>query len=51
MYDAVTARDHPLLQGAFLLVTVGIVAANALADLTYPLLDPRVGRASEGAAS
>lgn len=51
MYDAVTARDHPLLQGAFLLVTVGIVAANAVADLTYPLLDPRVGRASEGAAS
>jgi peptide/nickel transport system permease protein len=42
VFDAVTARDHPLLQGAFLLVTLGIVAANALADLTYPLLDPRV---------
>jgi peptide/nickel transport system permease protein len=42
IFDAVTARDHPLLQGAFLLVTLGIVAANALADLTYPLLDPRV---------
>ncbi|OZM78930.1 ABC transporter permease [Pseudonocardia sp. MH-G8] len=45
IFDAVTARDHPLLQGAFLLVTLGIVAANALADLTYPLLDPRVRRA------
>ena len=44
IFDAVTARDHPLLQGAFLLVTLGIVAANALADLTYPLLDPRVRR-------
>ncbi|MEZ5154097.1 ABC transporter permease [Rhodococcus zopfii] len=43
-YDAVTARDYPLLQGAFLLATVGIVAANLLADLTYPLLDPRVRR-------
>jgi peptide/nickel transport system permease protein len=42
IFDAVTARDHPLLQGAFLLVTLGIVVANALADLTYPLLDPRV---------
>ena len=41
-YDAVTARDYPLLQGAFLLATLGIVAANLLADLTYPLLDPRV---------
>jgi peptide/nickel transport system permease protein len=42
IFDAVTARDHPLLQGAFLLVTLGIVGANALADLIYPLLDPRV---------
>jgi peptide/nickel transport system permease protein len=51
VFDAVTARDHPLLQGAFLLVTVGVVAANVLADLTYPLLDPRVRRAPDGAAS
>jgi peptide/nickel transport system permease protein len=50
IFDAVTARDHPLLQGAFLLVTVGIVAANALADLTYPLLDPRVRPARAAAA-
>ncbi|MDV3125045.1 ABC transporter permease [Mycobacterium sp. 21AC1] len=44
IYDAVTARDYPLLQGAFLFATVGIVAANVVADLTYPLLDPRVRR-------
>lgn len=44
-YDAVTTRDYPLLQGAFLLATLGIVAANILADLTYPLIDPRVRRA------
>jgi peptide/nickel transport system permease protein len=44
IYDAVIARDYPLLQGAFLLTTVGIVGANLLADLTYPLLDPRVRR-------
>jgi peptide/nickel transport system permease protein len=42
IYEGVLARDYPLLQGAFLLVTVGVVAANLLADLTYPLLDPRV---------
>ena len=42
IFEAVTVRDYPLLQGAFLLVTVGIIAANLLADLTYPLLDPRV---------
>lgn len=44
IYEAVLARDYPLLQGAFLLVTVGVIVANLLADLTYPLLDPRVRR-------
>ncbi len=42
--------DHPLLQGAFLLVTLGVVAANIAADLLYPLLDPRVRRAPTAAA-
>jgi peptide/nickel transport system permease protein len=44
VYEGVLARDYPLLQGAFLFVTLGVVAANLLADLTYPLLDPRVRR-------
>ena len=44
IYDAVLARDYPLLQGAFLLITVSVVVANLLADLLYPLLDPRVAR-------
>lgn len=44
VYQATLARDYPLLRGAFLLLTVGVVAANLLADLTYPLLDPRVRR-------
>ncbi|CAN5637352.1 ABC transporter permease [soil metagenome] len=44
IYHGVVARDYPLLQGAFLLVTIGVVSANLLADLTYPLLDPRVRR-------
>lgn len=42
IFGAVTARDYPLLQGGFLIITLGIVAANLFADLTYPLLDPRV---------
>lgn len=42
IYEGVLARDYPLLQGAFLLVTIGVVSINLLADLTYPLLDPRV---------
>lgn len=42
--DAVAARDYPLLQGALLLVVVGTVGANILADATYHLVDPRVRR-------
>jgi peptide/nickel transport system permease protein len=40
--DALEARDYPLLQGIFLLLSVGIVFANLAADLIYGLLDPRV---------
>jgi peptide/nickel transport system permease protein len=50
-FDAVTTRDYPLLQGAFLLATVGIVAANLLADLAYPLIDPRLRRQQRAAAA
>ncbi len=42
MYDALTARDYPLLQGIFLMITVCVIIANLLADLTYGYLDPRV---------
>lgn len=44
VYDAVVSRDYPLLQGAFLVITIGVVAANALAEFLYPRLDPRVRR-------
>lgn len=40
-FDAISARDYPLMQGTFLVLTVMVVLMNALADLTYPLLDPR----------
>ena len=50
LFEAAVARDYPLLRGVFLLVTVGVVGANLLADLTYPLLDPRVRRSAGGAA-
>jgi peptide/nickel transport system permease protein len=44
MYEAVLARDYPLLQGGFLLITLSVLVFNVLADLIYPLLDPRVVR-------
>jgi peptide/nickel transport system permease protein len=44
IYEAVIARDYPLLQGAFLVVTLAVLVANVLADATYPMLDPRIRR-------
>jgi peptide/nickel transport system permease protein len=40
--QALDARDYPLLQGIFLLISVSVVVANLVADLVYGLLDPRV---------
>jgi peptide/nickel transport system permease protein len=44
IYESVLARDYPVLQGAFLLLAVGVLACNFVADLLYPLLDPRLRR-------
>jgi peptide/nickel transport system permease protein len=40
--DALAARDYPVLQGVFLLLSVSVVLANFVADLLYGALDPRV---------
>jgi ABC-type dipeptide/oligopeptide/nickel transport system permease component len=42
VYDAVLARDYPMLQGAFLILTISVVFFNLLADLLYFKLDPRI---------
>jgi peptide/nickel transport system permease protein len=41
-YEAVFARDYPVLQGSFLILTIAVVFANYVADLLYFRLDPRV---------
>jgi len=40
--DAVSQRDYPVLQGAFLLLAISVIAANLVAELLYLRLDPRV---------
>jgi len=42
VYDSVLARDYPMLQGAFLVLTVSVVFFNLVADLLYFKLDPRI---------
>jgi len=41
VFDAVSGRDYPVMQAAFLVFTAAVLAANLLADLLYPLIDPR----------
>ena len=41
LYESVIARDFPMMQGVFLIITLGIIITNILADLTYPLIDPQ----------
>jgi peptide/nickel transport system permease protein len=40
--EALEARDFPVLQGIFLLLSISVVVANLIADLLYGRLDPRV---------
>lgn len=42
MLRAVHARDYPLMMGAFTIITIAVVIALLIADLTYSFLDPRV---------
>jgi peptide/nickel transport system permease protein len=40
--DALAARDYPVLQGCFLILSITVVFANLAADFLYGALDPRV---------
>lgn len=42
MFQSIGNRDLPLMMGCFLLITVTVVTAIYIADLTYGKLDPRV---------
>jgi ABC-type dipeptide/oligopeptide/nickel transport system permease component len=42
VYEAVLQRDYPMLQGAFLVLTISVVFFNLVADLLYFKLDPRI---------
>jgi peptide/nickel transport system permease protein len=41
LLQALGAKDYPLMQGIFLIITIAVLVANLLADIAYLLLDPR----------
>jgi peptide/nickel transport system permease protein len=41
-FNAINDKDFPVLQGTFLVFSVGVILANLIADCLYFFLDPRV---------
>jgi peptide/nickel transport system permease protein len=48
--EAIKASDLFLLQGIFLFIVIGVLAANFIIDIVYVLVDPRT-RVGMGGAS
>ncbi|QSO50716.1 ABC transporter permease [Alicyclobacillus curvatus] len=44
LVTSIGVRDYPLMSGAFLLITVGVIIANIVTDLLYSVIDPRIRR-------
>lgn len=42
LMESINARDYPVLQGIFLIITISVVMALFIADLLYSRLDPRI---------
>lgn len=42
LYDAITARDYPIIQAFTVVIAVGYVFVNLLVDLSYVFIDPRI---------
>ncbi len=45
-YESILRRDYPLLLGILLISAVVVVVVNILTDLSYRLIDPRIGAGS-----
>ncbi|HEY9011235.1 MAG TPA: ABC transporter permease [Devosia sp.] len=45
LYQAILARDYPVIQGQLLIMTAAMLVANFVVDLSYVLLDPRLKKA------
>ena len=42
LYEAITARDFPIIQGFTVAIALGYIAVNLVVDLSYAFLDPRI---------
>jgi peptide/nickel transport system permease protein len=42
LFEGITGRDFPIIQGFVLVIAIGYVSINLLVDLSYSFLDPRI---------
>ncbi|HZD56812.1 MAG TPA: ABC transporter permease [Anaerolineales bacterium] len=42
LFEAITARDFPIVQAFTVVIAIGYVLINLLVDLTYGFIDPRI---------
>jgi peptide/nickel transport system permease protein len=42
MFEAITARDFPVVQAFTVVIAIGYVFINLIVDLSYVLIDPRI---------
>lgn len=42
LFEAITARDFPIVQAFTVVIAIGYVAANLIVDLSYAFIDPRI---------
>ncbi|NOX61122.1 MAG: ABC transporter permease [Chloroflexi bacterium] len=42
LFEAITARDFPIIQGFTVVIAIGYIIVNLIVDLSYGFLDPRI---------
>ena len=42
VYDAISQRDYPIIQGGVIFAALVVSVVNLLVDLSYAALDPRI---------
>jgi peptide/nickel transport system permease protein len=42
LYEAITARDYPVIQGFTVVIALGYIVLNMVVDISYGFMDPRI---------
>ena len=50
IYEGISTRNYPVVQGAILVVVVIVVVINLVVDLSYSAIDPRIRRDTGGSS-